>query len=738
MADSVNVFPAGLRVTDADGNPVAGAKLKFFEAGTSTPLTVYSDDALTASLGTVVYCDSAGYPVTAEGGSTKTLIYAGTTDYKLTITDVDDVTIAEHDDNPGALDTSGFTVTSAAPSMPVVTRATSSWSVASDAPGTLYRCNVAGSSQTVSFPSAVTAGDGYLFGLQYDGLASSNTVTYQAVAGQTIADGADAGSAAGTLTEHGQTKWFVSDGAGWRVAFAKQGRLDRGLMIVIADRLTAPPTSPTAGARYIINGTPSGTWAALGFAENDIVEANGQGGWIQYNPEADSGWIAFVQDEDVNYQYQSSGWVSLSNITAPATSYVPTAIFRYQQTSGTAGGTATQGSWQTYPIATFLNSGASNVISGAALASNKISGLPVGRYKVDGGAVFYSTDRSQLRLYNVTTSTEVFVGAVGNPQTDGSNYFGSAFVDLCGEFEVTDAAHEYRIEYQVSRPKSSDGLGKSGSWGTEVYGTFVFSDAARVQGPQGAQGAQGSTGRDAGHWRYTFSTADTSETDPGSGAFKLDNGTVASVTELYISATDADSGDADAFWATVDDSTSTIKGQLVFRKASTPGTFLILDVDAAVTDNTGWWTVPVAYNSGALPSNADSMLLTFVPTGDAGVVTAGIVFDLDGGASNIEADAKARVQVPFACTIQEATLVADATGSIVVDVWKDTYANYPPTVANTITAAAKPTLSSAQKYQDATLTGWTTSIAAGDFLVANVDSASGINHAILTLKVQRS
>ena len=54
------------------------------------------------------------------------------------------------------------------------------------------------------------------------------------------------------------------------------------------------------------------------------------------------------------------------------------------------------------------------------------------------------------------------------------------------------------------------------------------------------------------------------------------------------------------------------------------------------------------------------------------------------------------------------------SGSIVIDVWKDTYANFPPTVADTITASAKPTLSSATKSDDTTLTGWTTAVTAGD------------------------
>ncbi len=94
--------------------------------------------------------------------------------------------------------------------------------------------------------------------------------------------------------------------------------------------------------------------------------------------------------------------------------------------------------------------------------------------------------------------------------------------------------------------------------------------------------------------------------------------------------------------------------------------------------------------------------------------------------------------VPFACTITEWTLLLDQSGSIVVDIWKDTYANYPPTVADTITASAKPTVTTATKGQSSTLTGWTTAIAAGDTLRFNIDSVTSALNATLILKVRRS
>jgi len=109
---------------------------------------------------------------------------------------------------------------------------------------------------------------------------------------------------------------------------------------------------------------------------------------------------------------------------------------------------------------------------------------------------------------------------------------------------------------------------------------------------------------------------------------------------------------------------------------------------------------------------------------------------IDGGASVITTGLKGYLEIPFACTIQAVTLLADVSGSIVVDIWKDTYANYPPVVADTIVASAKPTISAALKSQNTTLTGWNTTINAGDILGFNVDSVATIKKLTLSLKVQ--
>jgi len=131
--------------------------------------------------------------------------------------------------------------------------------------------------------------------------------------------------------------------------------------------------------------------------------------------------------------------------------------------------------------------------------------------------------------------------------------------------------------------------------------------------------------------------------------------------------------------------------------------------------------------------------------GDDGVeknLTAGEIANIeiiiDGGGSVITTGVKADIQVDFPCTIEEVTLLADVSGSIVVDIFKDTFANFPAVVGDSITASAKPTISSSDKSQDSTLTGWTTAIVAGDHIRFNVDSATTITRVTLALKIRKT
>lgn len=121
-------------------------------------------------------------------------------------------------------------------------------------------------------------------------------------------------------------------------------------------------------------------------------------------------------------------------------------------------------------------------------------------------------------------------------------------------------------------------------------------------------------------------------------------------------------------------------------------------------------------------------------SGGGGSSDGAITCVFDGGGSAISANSKVYLEIPFAFTITGWTIVADTSGSIVIDVWRDSYANYPPNVADSITGTEKPTLSSAQKNQDLTLSTWTTAVSAGDTLVFNVDSATTVTKATLVIR----
>jgi len=119
---------------------------------------------------------------------------------------------------------------------------------------------------------------------------------------------------------------------------------------------------------------------------------------------------------------------------------------------------------------------------------------------------------------------------------------------------------------------------------------------------------------------------------------------------------------------------------------------------------------------------------------------ADIAFVIDGGGSEITTGIKGDLEIPFACTITAWTLLADQTGSIVIDIWKDTYANFPPINADAMPGAGKePTISSAIKNQDTAITDWDDyTIDAGDILRFNVDSIDTITRVTLSLKVTKT
>src|SRR5262249_29700024 len=115
-------------------------------------------------------------------------------------------------------------------------------------------------------------------------------------------------------------------------------------------------------------------------------------------------------------------------------------------------------------------------------------------------------------------------------------------------------------------------------------------------------------------------------------------------------------------------------------------------------------TGQISDTTGNLPAARVSGLSTIATSGSASDLTgtlssaqvptntreASIEFVIDGAGSAITTGVKGDLEIPFACTIQSATLLADQTGSIVVDIWKAAFASFPPTAGNSITDSHTP------------------------------------------------
>ena len=94
---------------------------------------------------------------------------------------------------------------------------------------------------------------------------------------------------------------------------------------------------------------------------------------------------------------------------------------------------------------------------------------------------------------------------------------------------------------------------------------------------------------------------------------------------------------------------------------------------------------------------------------------------------------------PLGVTIHGYTMIANASGSIVIDIWNDVYdGTNLPTDADSITGAAPPTLSTAQFTQVFPVT-WTNTVIKNDSILGiNVDSSTTISYCVLTLHLKKA
>jgi hypothetical protein len=138
-----------------------------------------------------------------------------------------------------------------------------------------------------------------------------------------------------------------------------------------------------------------------------------------------------------------------------------------------------------------------------------------------------------------------------------------------------------------------------------------------VTGATGPSGPTGPTGQAAGY-SYNWLTAVTAS-DPGSGNLKVNNATLASATQLYISETTADAQAISAIIATWDNGTSPNKARVKIYNPTNQTIFYEFFITGTLTDSGTWNTIPISFiGSGGMLTNTMPIEVLVTDVGNLG------------------------------------------------------------------------------------------------------------------------
>lgn len=377
----------------------------------------------------------------------------------------------------------------------------------------------------------------------------------------------------------------------------------------VSRTLLTPPVSPVPGARYIIaaSGVPMGDWSS--YANNDVIEANGQGGWIRYSPS--ESWHAYVEAENKVAFFTGTAWQGLPNTDDPAESALGYALFQDRRASAVEGGTAAISTWTERTLQTSVV----NRITGCSLASNAVT-LPAGKYLIVADASFYMSDETHLRLKSTTTATVLY-----GPQARLQAVNQGQVSHLVGVLDLA-AQEAFKLEYWATSASGlTSGLGKSitgdhtGS-NLEIYASVQIVDLSSLQGGKGDPGDIGPQGF-AG-FKYQFSSSNI-QADPGAGFLRLNNAAFGSVTAAVIDALSAegapgpDVSNEIAAWGSTG-------GIFKITKVGAEQNWITYNVlPSGVVNHGGYLSLALTPRSSAGSlTNADFVSVQFSPKGEPG------------------------------------------------------------------------------------------------------------------------
>lgn len=322
---------------------------------------------------------------------------------------------------------------------------------------------------------------------------------------------------------------------------------------------------------------------------------------------------AWVQAWD-NSGSASKGFITIAGNPNPST---PLVIFKVS-------GSVTDASGYTKVPVTYV--AGSTSISNSAEISLQFS--PSGDGDFPGLDYAFSTTTTDsdpgsgtLRLNHATLSsvTAIYVDDADANSADVSAYLlswdDSTNSSDRGQLRITKkAAPATYAVYKLSGASTdASGYVKLAVTHIDSNGTFSNADAIALE-----FAAAGNIGIPAG-LNLTYSTT-TTDSDPGAGVIRFNNGTLSSASACYIDDVDNAGATISTLVQTWDDSTTTaLRGTITMSKRDNSAVWATWNITGAATNASGYTKQALTYVAGTGSfSNNDAVVLSFVRTGNAG------------------------------------------------------------------------------------------------------------------------
>lgn len=571
---AVLLTPFILQFSDANGVPYAGGKIFTYAAGTNTPLATFTDFTESVQATNPIVLDSAGRCTIWINGS-----------YKFVLEDALG-NIIDTQDNVTA-----FSVPAASSSS--------------------FFQSFSGNGSTLTFALSSALGTDenavlvYVDGGAGKGYEIQNPNAFTLVAGVSPTITFASAPASGTNNVYVFAPLLLIGSAQASATAAATSATNAAASAVLASQWATQTTGIVAATDYsakawAIGGTNLSDGAAKNWAQQTGADVTGA---ATHSRSAKS----WAQENLAGATYGGSAkdWAQSASLPDGTNKSAKS----YASDSGTSAATSASAASAASTSASAASTSETNAAASASAASTSASGAATSATNAASSATTATTQAG-----NAATSAT----AAANSATSAS---GSATTATTQATNASTSATNAAAS--ASAAASSATAASSSQTAAASSATAAAASAASVNSAILAV---------ANQWAFATSTT---MADPGTGNIRLNNATIASASQLAISALSNDAGNPnlDTFIATWANSTHSPRGFIRIEKDATH--FAIFGVNGALTDNTTWLQIPVSYIAGAGTfSAADATFIGFVASGNdgsgSGTVTAVSVATANG------------------------------------------------------------------------------------------------------------